>query len=163
MGRDAETDDFYEMEFDLAECCAKLRCTEEDLLVNGVWMVRDADGYLTSANYDSMYGFFFDENGLPVTEMDAATFTAGYSEDGTMRAYIVDDANLENEYHAVLYVSFNDRYYAFNITIGGEATAIKSLDADVVKAASIYDLSGREVSSPSKGIYIRDGKKFIVK
>lgn len=162
-GRDPETDDFYEMEFDLTECCSKLRCTEEELFLDGVWMVRDADGYLTSANFDSMYGFFFDENGVPVADMDAATFTAGYSDDGTMRGYIVDDANLGNEYHAVLYVFCNNKYYAFNITIGGEETAIKALDADAVKAGSIYDLSGREVASPSKGIYIQNGKKFIVK
>jgi hypothetical protein len=29
--------------------------------------------------------------------------------------------------------------------------------------APIYDLSGRRVTSPTKGIYIQGGKKFVVK
>lgn len=32
-----------------------------------------------------------------------------------------------------------------------------------VKDAPIYDLSGRRVSKPTAGIYIQNGKKFVVK
>ena len=28
---------------------------------------------------------------------------------------------------------------------------------------AIYDLSGRKVTAPAKGLYIKDGKKFIMK
>ena len=163
-GRDPETDDFYETDIDLTACCAKFRCEEEDLIVNGIWMVRDAEGYPTSSNYDNMYGFCFDADGAAVESMDEAAFTVGYSDEGTLRAYIIDDANLDKVYQTVLYVFYNDKYYAFNITVGSEElTAIKSLDADSVKAGRIYDLSGREVTSPSKGLYIKEGKKFLLK
>ena len=127
-------------------------------------MVRDADGNLTSDNFDSIYGFSFDENGVAVADMDDATFTVGYTEDGTMRAYVFSDDNLDKVYNTVLYARYNNRYYAFNITIGDEdAVAIKTVDTENVKSQRIYDLSGREVTAPSKGIYIRNGKKFIVK
>lgn len=31
-----------------------------------------------------------------------------------------------------------------------------------VNNGKIYDLGGREVTNPTKGVYIRNGKKFIV-
>ena len=30
-------------------------------------------------------------------------------------------------------------------------------------AKSVYDLSGRQIAQPKRGLYIRNGKKFIVK
>lgn len=160
--RDAETGDYYEIEFDLSTCCAMLNCTEEEFATSGSWLVRDADGNLTSDNFDSIYGFSFDENGAAVADMDDATFTVGYTDDSTMRSYVFSDDNLDKVYNTVLYARYNNRYYAFNITIGDEeAVAIKNVDTENVKSARIYDLSGREVTTPSKGIFIRNGKKYI--
>lgn len=45
-----------------------------------------------------------------------------------------------------------------------EAIALGISDATIYKAVSngkIYDLSGRQVSHPVKGVYIKDGKKFV--
>ena len=44
-------------------------------------------------------------------------------------------------------------------------TAIDDIKAAVAKSASndVFDLSGRRVSNPTKGIYIIDGKKVLVK
>ena len=36
-------------------------------------------------------------------------------------------------------------------------------DFEVAKTGIIYDLSGRRVTNPSHGIYIKDGQKFVVK
>ncbi len=161
QGRDPETNDYYETEFDLTPCATRFGLTLDDLLASGTWMAQDADGYLISDNFDVIYGFFFDENGAAVPSMDEAAFTVGYSEDGTMRAYIIDDANVDKEYKTTLYVYYNNRYYGFNITIGGEETAIKAVESKDVKSERIYDLSGREVKVPGKGLYIRSGKKFL--
>lgn len=48
---------------------------------------------------------------------------------------------------------------------GGDKTAIEGICAEGIKAdeSTIYDLSGRVVEHPSKGIYIKGGKKYFVK
>lgn len=44
----------------------------------------------------------------------------------------------------------------------GDATAIGSVNVDV-NVNLIYDLQGRRVKTPSKGVYVVDGKKVIIK
>lgn len=44
-----------------------------------------------------------------------------------------------------------------------DATAITSLEAQDVVNETIYNLNGMRISHPTKGIYIKNGKKFIVK
>ncbi|MCD8302605.1 MAG: hypothetical protein LUC44_06255 [Prevotellaceae bacterium] len=45
----------------------------------------------------------------------------------------------------------------------GKATAITGVEANVADAEAIYDLSGRKVSQAQKGIYIKGGKKVVIK
>ncbi len=45
----------------------------------------------------------------------------------------------------------------------GMATAIKSVESDVIANDAIYDLSGRRVAKAVKGVYIMNGKKVLVK
>ena len=49
--------------------------------------------------------------------------------------------------------------------VEGEATGIEENYEFGIKNsdAATYDLSGRKVANPTKGLYIKDGKKFIVK
>ena len=56
----------------------------------------------------------------------------------------------------------NQACYAITLTGGPLDTGISTLHFDRKNAHRIYNLSGQEVSTPSRGIYIRDGKKFIV-
>ena len=45
-----------------------------------------------------------------------------------------------------------------------EATGIKSVnDIEALNSGKMYDLSGREVTNPTSGIYIMGGKKIIIK
>ena len=46
--------------------------------------------------------------------------------------------------------------------IFGDATAIGSVNVDV-NVNQIYDMQGRRVKTPSKGVYVVDGKKVIIK
>ncbi len=43
------------------------------------------------------------------------------------------------------------------------STAISTVSASVVTSDKYYDLSGREVSNPGKGLYIHNGKKVVIK
>lgn len=47
------------------------------------------------------------------------------------------------------------------IVVDGEATAIKAIETAADK--NVYDLQGRKVAAPTKGLYIINGKKMIVK
>lgn len=47
------------------------------------------------------------------------------------------------------------------IVINGETTGIKALETAADK--NVYDLQGRKVAAPTKGLYIVNGKKMIVK
>ena len=53
----------------------------------------------------------------------------------------------------------------FKIDFGGTTTAIETIATEGNNnSAAVYDLSGRRVSTPAhRGIYIRNGKKFMVK
>ncbi len=46
---------------------------------------------------------------------------------------------------------------------GSEATSIDALRMNIGEDATIYDLNGRRVETPSKGIYIINGKKVVIK
>lgn len=160
--RNSTGDDFDEVALNLSRCCKELVCTEDELLENGVWKVMDKTGELTDANFDDMYGFAFNEKGEAIEDIEQAVFTLGFIEGG-IRSWVVDDANVNNVYKTVLYMEYNNKLYAFNITIGKDDSAVKGIDADPVKNSRIYDLAGREVKQPTKGFYIQNGKKFFVK
>ncbi len=53
---------------------------------------------------------------------------------------------------------------SLNICINGETTSIDTINGEPVNASEgIYDLSGRAVKNPTKGMYIINGKKYLVK
>ena len=52
----------------------------------------------------------------------------------------------------------------FTVTVGAEeATFVNEVKSETGKVKAIYDLQGREVKTPSKGIYIINGKKVMIK
>lgn len=53
---------------------------------------------------------------------------------------------------------------ALSLIFADDATGVENIEAaGTEKAAAIYDLSGRRVSSPKKGIYIVNGTKVFIK
>ena len=57
-----------------------------------------------------------------------------------------------------------DNYSWDGVTIVPEATGVNNITVDEAKAeGKIYNLSGMEVKTPAKGVYIQNGKKFVVK
>ena len=62
------------------------------------------------------------------------------------------DGIVLNEVNASrVFLSFNDN----------ETTAIKNVNYET--GSSYYSLSGQQVKKPAKGIYVKDGKKVIIK
>ncbi len=50
-----------------------------------------------------------------------------------------------------------------NFVIDETTTGIITADGNVMENGSVYDLRGQRVSQPVKGLYIQNGKKFVVK
>lgn len=49
------------------------------------------------------------------------------------------------------------------VLTGTNETAIRSIDKTKNHEGTIYNLAGQRVAHPTKGIYIRNGKKFVIK
>ena len=67
---------------------------------------------------------------------------------------------------AVEVTTVDEAWKAVGVVEGGEATAIRNtrLATDGLSATdnAVYDLSGRKVQNPQKGLYIKSGKKVLV-
>lgn len=50
-----------------------------------------------------------------------------------------------------------------NIDFGGNTTGINTVNGEGLTVSGYYDLQGRRVAQPAKGIYIVNGKKVVVK
>ena len=64
-----------------------------------------------------------------------------------------------------IYFIRNGWYYLYNVTFVDQAIydGIENVATQAMGKETIYDLAGRKVVTPTKGIYIKNGKKFILK
>ncbi len=69
-------------------------------------------------------------------------------------------------------IEYDGKLYVYNLVLGTEATisSVQDIESDVKTAGNVYDLSGRlvrkgatSVNGLDKGIYILNGKKYLVK
>lgn len=51
----------------------------------------------------------------------------------------------------------------FNLLFDNETTGIQTIAKNVATGNEYFNLSGQRVSMPQKGVYIKNGKKVIVK
>lgn len=49
------------------------------------------------------------------------------------------------------------------IIVVDEATGIENINTEIIKDGVIYDLLGRKIENPTQGIYIKNGKKVLIK
>lgn len=61
------------------------------------------------------------------------------------------------------YVSANNALKIYGVEWNGGATSIGSVNKDVVAKPVIYNLKGQRIENPGKGIFIKNGRKFVVK
>lgn len=122
----------------------------------------------------------FDENGFYVDlnagglEEDVA-FTVTYDESAkrfAMGFFGQEDGpeNLQSyiegkTFHTSVALMFDGKYYVFDIFAGNEAavTSINNIVGASIPSVKMYDISGREVVAPTRGLYIINGKKVMIK
>lgn len=83
-------------------------------------------------------------------------------ENGQLSQSEVDENNICNILGLRAYFLGVDENYTINVD--GTATSISTIDGGEKTAAKgTYDLNGRQVSNPTNGIFIKEGKKVVIK
>ena len=83
------------------------------------------------------------------------------SKTGTINP-VKDGANLKGfRAYFMLPANATAKVFIDGVAVDGEATGIEAIEN--VEAGELYDLSGRRVMNAQKGLYIQNGKKFVVK
>lgn len=107
----------------------------------------------------------------PDTYQSATMRVFSANADGEMGFYTLDDGTELKANKAYLDISSLSESAAKSIKLtfdGNTTTGIKTLDTTEAKQNfmndnRIYDLQGRVVEHPTKGIYIKNGRKFIIR
>ena len=115
--------------------------TEETSTVENVMEGTLKNEYITKAAY--VLGFIDGEVGLYKAEMAGGVW-------------------LNNANKAYLPASEASNVAAFSFRFGGNTTAVENVEIANEKV-EIYDLSGRKVENPAKGIYIVNGVKRVIR
>ena len=148
--------------YDLTPMYEAFGCSESEFIENGTWMAIDQDGILSN-QYDELEGFAFDKDAKITTDDAALVALVGYAVDENgFFSWIIDDENLNKTFTFTIYAYYDNKRCQFNITIG-ETAAINFVEMNQTNDNKKYDLIGRLVKNATKGVYIMNGKKFIVK
>lgn len=100
--------------------------------------------------------------------LDAGTYTLSLSTTSDCEFYLIDnetgkEARLDSDdYTFTASEGKFDNRFKIRLELG-ETTGIRVIDNSRQKNTTYYDLQGRPVSDIKKGLYIRDGKKVVVK
>lgn len=74
------------------------------------------------------------------------------------------DPTEETVYTTKAALRYESKQYIFTIVIGGSQNAVGiNTVSENMKSNKVYDLSGRQVKNPAKGLYIMNGKTYFVK
>ncbi len=112
------------------------------------------------------------EEGTPTQTESTVSFVGNYGGQVSIPqgAYFVannnlyqasDNSNTMKNFRAYFTTTGGARLSGF--TFDGETTAVQSVAVSQQQAEQVYDLQGRRVSQPQKGLYIVNGKKIVVK
>ena len=113
-----------------------------------------------------MHYLFFDYNLIIDHIVKCSRLTFGYGSFWGSPDACFDDVVVHNRILSLLEIQALKQVMnrVFDM---GQATGIRNAEMDMIpvrqSSGVIYDLSGRRVENPTPGIYIRDGKKFIVR
>ena len=109
-------------------------------------------------------------SGTPASEFKGVNEAYTIPSDGKARYILVDGVFLRTTGGTLpanrCYLEFGStsaQARSFSITVGDKTTAIESVGITTQGGEDLwYDLQGRRVMQPQKGIYIRNGKKVVV-
>ena len=130
-------------------------------------LIASDDGRLTGWSSIAQYKCKVDNEGNPINWiLDSDGGITG----GTTKIWILVDDKFARSKSGTLeagkcYLDLSGTtYYAPMFNLGITPTGINEIEVrDTQKDNQFYDLSGRKVSYPKKGLYIQNGKKIIIK
>ncbi|MBO4316494.1 MAG: hypothetical protein J5867_11125 [Prevotella sp.] len=115
-------------------------------------------------------GAVIDENGVFIVDGGVIGFDVDpvVSADNIAKLTIANfggDFTADQTIISRIYFIRNGWYYLYNATFVDQAIydGIENVATQAMGKETIYDLAGRKVATPNKGIYIKNGKKFILK
>lgn len=155
------------VDIDMSKPAAALKTTIDELL-NGYYAkgMTASGTYGTGVQIGTSY-LYFDNNGNNA-DGGAISFNIAASDNGYQIIAYSSADEVAEDFKSTGKFAFemNDSIYEYNVTFCSEAvyTGVNNVNATVnAKDGKVYDLSGRIVARPVKGLYIKNGKKFIVK
>ena len=138
----------------------------ENLLYRNMSIPKDDEEY---AAVDPSAGFFINDKGWLSEEESGIVleFDEASDEDTQLGVNIYNETGepiggkaLETKFR----FEAENWFYVFNVSLISEESYAGISETKAVKnAGTVYDLMGRKVSKPGKGLYIQDGRKFFVK
>ena len=147
----------------------------DELLTSGTFRGLKQDGTYTDAVDPVGNGITFDNNGYAQTE--GGNIGINFAADGDSADIITYcNAEIAETFNIPATVCFDKtgtdgavKRYVISLTFMDPAayqaiiTGIDTIKAETIANGKIYDLNGRRVIRPVKGVYIMNGKKFVVK
>lgn len=149
------------IDFDLAPAAEALGVTVEELSAESSRYLKGMAGGAYSEGVNIETGLGFDTNG-DCNEQGDYYF---YFEGGKMTTGT--NVDIPEDFSLPVQFAFNidDKLYVYYATFVSTEiyTGIKNVGSDVKADNRIFDISGRQVSKPTRGIYIQNGKKVVIK
>lgn len=159
------SDGLYFTNIDMTKACEALGIDISEI-ESASWYVLNNSGSFTAVESFEGEDCMFDSMGsFANADSEDAQFAIGYDyEDNKFVASLLgNDPTAETLYSTRIALRSGNKRYIFNVTIGSE----EALSIDNVKTSSksyqLFDLSGRAVKNPTKGLYIVNGTKMLVK
>ena len=163
--------DEYTIAIDLAPAAEALGVTVDDIL-------NEDNYYLHGMNIDGLY--VSDEEGLGNNAVNGLAFNydGGYDPNGSIffimekssagsDIIIAANDDVEDDFSAdgAFCIRVGEKQYVYNLRFVSPAiyTGIKNVGNEAKADSRIFDLSGRQVTKPVRGLYIQNGKKIVVK
>ncbi|MBQ2339695.1 MAG: hypothetical protein II386_02465, partial [Bacteroidaceae bacterium] len=158
-------DGLYNINVDMTKACEALGIDISEI-ESVTWLTLNTSGGFSAVESFEGEDCMFDSNGINVTaDSEDAKFAIGYDYEANIfvASLLGDDPTAETIYSTRIALRNGAKRYIFNVTIGSE----EALSIDNVKTSSksyqLFDLSGRAVKNPTKGFYIVNGTKMLVK
>lgn len=163
-------------EADATHTSVSLKAARETLLMDDVvglisddnMKLQTAEGTLSEEFYTPEVGFYLKADGSANGEAGDFIIEVAEDEDNADSAiftvYNLKGYKLSDQVKSRLAFDQKGWLYVMNLTLCNDDEYLGISNAETaVKNGAVYDLSGRKIVNPVKGIYIQNGKKFVVK
>ena len=152
---------------DFNNCIATLEANSFENLVNEKMAVQSGEDAF--APIDATAGFYLKDNGwLSFEESDLTVEVDEVSNDNpvlTLITYNDGESFAGKSLNTQFRYEFNKWFYIFDVNLVPEEvySGVSEVKTQQPMQNVIYDLSGRRVKQANKGLYIINGKKYLVK